>query len=430
MPNGVGVGMPGQGPGPGVGVGSPGYLQSAGSRAATPAQGGGGAGGLTHPSPSLPNRQVPQTPPSFGGMSVPTGGGRGPPFDQMNTDIAKIDPQTMSELKAELGLGNKDPTMMSFDEKTRLLNTYKSRQQAGPSNQAGPNARNQQGRGSKRNSVSPPDEVMTQHQEIPTKGESSPPAQKRVRRSPESSAPPNAQGPPGSQTPMAGLYPPSMMPPAIRSGPSFTPQMSHMSPGMMMQQGMVTAPQQMTQQFQPKSNQQQYMMHKMGAGDPQTFAPDVNQPRSAPPVFAPGGAGNVGNRPGQQQNKPSGNMMPPPSSPATNGAGKPPSQQQGVQGKSDGTAKTESSPRSGQQQQPPSVSAGAAPSPATSTSGQAGGGAGAPSRPSTASSITPVSSTAAAPPASAEAASSVAASVSASVQPTSGGSADPAKRGF
>ncbi|KAH8110800.1 hypothetical protein DFH11DRAFT_1730012 [Phellopilus nigrolimitatus] len=462
----------------GAGGGSPGYLQQAnpgaGSRAPTPGQGQGqGQGGpgqgqgLTQPSPSLANRTVPQTPPSFGQgagmpMPMPGGGGRGPPFDQMNADMQKIDPQTMNELKAELGLTGKDVLAMNFDEKSRLMSLFGRRNAAGPSNQANANARNQQGRGSKRNSVSPGDEVWAhsafppaphstqsthafarpQQHEGPLKGESSPPAQKRARRSPDQPAPPGVPGGPGGApnpgpgpNAMVGMYQPGpggMMPNGMQRGPPFTPQM-----GMMMHPGgMVTPqmPQQMTQQltqmqFQAKNpayHGNMQVMHKLGPADtPQPpFGPDANQPRSAPPLFAPGAGGpptgRPGPGPGQQQNKPGVGMMPPPSSPATNGAGKPPSQQQqqqqqhqqqqhqqqqqqqqGGSGKVEG--KTDSSPRSGPPQ-PPGSAGTSGPSPATPAPGSGPGQTGAPSpslanqpRPATATSNPPATTPQSAP---------------------------------
>lgn len=106
-------------------AGSPGFPQGSagtGSRAPTPAQTTGGS--ITQPSPSMGHRAVPATPPSFGGGSsgVAVPGGRGPPFDQiaqLSPELQKIDPATMNELRQELGLGNKEPSAMTLDERVR-----------------------------------------------------------------------------------------------------------------------------------------------------------------------------------------------------------------------------------------------------------------------------------------------------------------------
>ena len=42
---------------------------------------------------------------------------RGLGFEQENAELQKIDPQTMNELRTELGLGNKDVPQLSVDEK-------------------------------------------------------------------------------------------------------------------------------------------------------------------------------------------------------------------------------------------------------------------------------------------------------------------------
>ena len=148
---------------------------------------------MTQPSPSMANRTVPHTPPSFGGPQG-MGAGRGVPFEHMNAEILRIDPQTLNELRQELGLGNKEITSMSVDEKVRVvfrrlytcaypccrvdyynftnLGNNQVRHAlvsrlcqnkltflcTGPANAS----QNRQGRGSKRSSTSPGNEVSSQ----------------------------------------------------------------------------------------------------------------------------------------------------------------------------------------------------------------------------------------------------------------------------
>ncbi|EJD08563.1 MFS general substrate transporter [Fomitiporia mediterranea MF3/22] len=388
-------------------AGSPNFPQGAagsGSRAPTPAQPAGS--GITQPSPSMQHRSVPATPPNFGGMSVPPG--RGPPFEQINMELSKIDPATLNELRQELNLGNKDPAAMTLDEKNRLLNAFKHRSTAGPSNPA----RAQQGRGSKRNSVSPGDE----HAEIPSKGEASPPAQKRVRRSPEQPAPPTAgsagsappQGGPSNANPNPMMYQGGMVPNMRPAGAQFTPQMGPMiPPGMVMGPPGAPHPGMANQQF--KTNPAAYAnMMKMagmtmqqpmpgsGSGenisnmpsDPQQqqmqpLGSDLSQARAGPQPFP------AGQRPSMNQGK-----MLPPSSPATttniNGQGKPP---QNVQAKPENAGKVENSPRNAP---PPSASGPSGPNSSTPAPGPGQVGTSAPSpsltnqsRPTTAASNPP-----------------------------------------
>ncbi|KAL5513334.1 hypothetical protein ACEPAH_3733 [Sanghuangporus vaninii] len=383
-PNGVGGSV----------AGSPRFSQGnvgAGSRAPTPAQSSGS--GITQPSPSMAHRSVAATPPNFGGpsgMSVP--GGRGPAFDQvtqLTAELSKIDTATINELRQELGLGNKDTTTMSMEEKSRLVTAFKSRNAPGPSN----SARTQQGRGSKRNSVSPGDE----HAEIPAKDEASPPAQKRQRRSPEQALPP-APGPAGSApssgasnpSPAGAMFPPNIMPNGMRQGLPFTPQMNTMGvgqgppAGMMMPPGMVN---QQMPQFQKHPGQPYPNLQPMQKSDIQQaaqqpqFGTDPNQGRPGPPPF--GG----GQRPSINQGK-----MLPPNSPATstntNGQGKPASN---AQIKTEASGKIDSSPRNGP---PPPPSGLAGRSPPTPAPGQPGTAAQSPalatqSRPTTSTSNPP-----------------------------------------
>lgn len=119
-PGGSGVPAPNGVQGNAMNASSPGYAQgNSGSRAATPAQGQPGV--LTNPSPNMPHHTVPQTTPNFGGVP-PTG--RGLPFEQQLVEISKIDPQIMNELRAELGLGNKDTSSLSLEEKVGSLSFY------------------------------------------------------------------------------------------------------------------------------------------------------------------------------------------------------------------------------------------------------------------------------------------------------------------
>ncbi|KAJ7582260.1 hypothetical protein C8J56DRAFT_245729 [Mycena floridula] len=128
----------------------------------------------------------------------------------LNAEITKIPQQVLGQLKQELGLESKDLPSLTMDDKQRILQTFRNRQQqrtklpgqpnaaAGPSNmmagQQQPQQRNT--RPSKRNSTSPGDEDMNQG------NGSSPPATKRIRRSPLEQPP---------MTPMAAGYP--QMPP-------------------------------------------------------------------------------------------------------------------------------------------------------------------------------------------------------------------------
>ena len=122
------------------------------------------------------------------------------------------------------------------------------------------------------------------------------------------------------------------------------------------------------------------------SSDPTNFNPQIDPHRSAPPPFAPNGVvtpnsmSNLSNRPPMQQNKP-GQMMPPPSSPATNGKPGQPSNPQVKPEGPVGMMKTESSPRS-QASAPPGSAGGAGPStPAIAHAQTSNVGAPSPSQP-------------------------------------------------
>ncbi|GLB41577.1 hypothetical protein LshimejAT787_1001770 [Lyophyllum shimeji] len=183
----------------------PSQYQRSPSRAATPGQ---GQGGMMHPSPSIANRPPPGT-----GQMMPGG-----MMDaNLNNQLMAIPTATLSQIKQELGMDNKDLPSLTSQDKQRILTVYRTRQPgpqqnkpgggppdnaaAGPSNQMmqppnqqqrnNPQQRNpqqqtpqqqqqqqQQQRG-KRNSTSPGEE----HENLP-RNDSSPPDRKRLRRSP------------------------------------------------------------------------------------------------------------------------------------------------------------------------------------------------------------------------------------------------------
>ncbi|KAG6884398.1 hypothetical protein C0993_011594 [Termitomyces sp. T159_Od127] len=165
------------------------------SRAATPSQ---GQGGMLHPSPSMANRQPPGSI-----LSV----------EALNAQLMLVPQGTLAQISRGLGIEARDLSSLSVQEKSKILDALRrpapqpahpggvppDNASAGPSNQMmmqnpgqqrnpNPQQRNQQQplqRG-KRNSTSPGEE----HENIPHN--SSPPANKRLRRSPleQSAVPP------------------------------------------------------------------------------------------------------------------------------------------------------------------------------------------------------------------------------------------------
>ncbi|KAG6836502.1 hypothetical protein H0H93_007431 [Arthromyces matolae] len=178
------------------------------SRAATPSQ---GQGGMIHQSPSLANRQ----PPGPGNIQMPPGSG-----DSMNAQLMSMPQALVNQITKELNIEGKDISTFTMQDKTRILSLYRSKYMqpqpgnpgggppenaaAGPSNpmmqmpnqqqaQRIPQQRSQLQQRAKRNSTSPGEE----HESLPH--DSSPPANKRVRRSP-------------------------MEPPAVPPTPNYNPQ--------------------------------------------------------------------------------------------------------------------------------------------------------------------------------------------------------------
>ena len=128
-PNGPGANGAAGGP---AAAASPSHTQS-GSRAPTPA--------MSYNSPSMAHRANPQsgpqqvqgpqtgaptqqTPPGYGAPpSVPQGQNR-PAFDQVAVEFSRIDPQTMQDVKRDLGLAGKDNNQLSLEEKVISLRHF------------------------------------------------------------------------------------------------------------------------------------------------------------------------------------------------------------------------------------------------------------------------------------------------------------------
>lgn len=199
-------------PSPAFAPATAGGVPAGSSRAPTPA---GPNGALTHPSPGMAHRTVQQPqggPPSFGVAqpAPPPGAARGPPFESMVNELGKIDPQTMHELRMQLGMGNKNVNQMTPDEQNRLLSLYRQRQ-------AGPSGAATLGRPPKRASMSPEGE------QVDPKIETSPNSgQKRIRRTPPDGSggapPPPGVGAPGPSTQMQPPQPGQPMYPMIPGG--------------------------------------------------------------------------------------------------------------------------------------------------------------------------------------------------------------------
>ncbi|KAK0215003.1 hypothetical protein IW262DRAFT_1404295 [Armillaria fumosa] len=332
------------------------------SRTNTPGQGSM----MTNPSPSLMARQP------MGPM--------GPGTDQRHvqeqsflSEIMRIPPNMVGQLKQELGMDGKEPTAMTFDEKRRLVEAHRQRSRnpkpnptPGPSNpmMQPPNQRNVApqpppgARPTKRNSTSPGEETEQQ------RTESSPPDRKRPRRSPVGQPPlpypPHGQHPqpqpsplgvgPGGPPQQQG-QPPQMMNNMMRQpmgGPQMnggfqpgmpqmgtnpmTMSMSQMSGGPMgsMSPAMSALPGQtmMNTHMQPMPNmpnrdgqnpyrtQMQHQMHNRGmpgnTGSPASD-PNFSQGQQGPAPPGPGPQFNPAPGPNNRMQQKSMSMMPPPS---------------------------------------------------------------------------------------------------------------------
>ncbi|KAI0331696.1 hypothetical protein GY45DRAFT_601182 [Cubamyces sp. BRFM 1775] len=233
----------------------------------SPSNPGSPASAMTARSPSMSNRQPPM-------------------LEMLNTEILRMPPPTLQQLKQEMGLGDKDTAALTLEEKQQLVNHFRRGMKppnmpgpsAGPSGQPGPSpmqhpaslrtpqmapnappqgqqplqqqqGQNQQQRGAKRNSTSPGQEVSessvsshrasqtgstSQPEQLP-RNESSPPDRKRPRRSPGGEQVQQQQQ--QQQPPMTPIYPhPSQQPGA----PPMQPP--HMQQNGLMRGGMPMAP--------------------------------------------------------------------------------------------------------------------------------------------------------------------------------------------
>ncbi|KAI0091449.1 hypothetical protein BDY19DRAFT_991155 [Irpex rosettiformis] len=282
-------------------------------------------------SPSFANRQ-PQMPP-------------GTNLNQsrdsaVNTDFLKIESVRLNALKDELGLGNIDVPSLTTEDKTRIVVLARERgairdtqPKPGPLHNVQPGAQNrmppvlqpgqqrqlgapfaQQGLNQqriKRNSTSPGDETEQ------SQNDSSPPANKRLRTSPTGA---------DQQPPMAGLgFPPQS---SMHAGPGNPPHPQNvMMPMMPGANGSFASGPRMGNPSMAGSHiagpivqyrQSMSALHKnhIPPGAPNMMTTSAPSPAAADSPFdgssRPGNNQFPGNRPPQQQSKPS-TMMPPPS---------------------------------------------------------------------------------------------------------------------
>ncbi|KAI1786017.1 hypothetical protein LXA43DRAFT_82822 [Ganoderma leucocontextum] len=193
-------------------------------------------------SPSMAHRQVPGVP-GMAGMSMTP--------EMLTSELNRIPPPSLAKLKQDLGMGDKDLTIMTPEEKTQLVQlfrrgTMKPPNAPGPSSmppgqpgpgpmqpppgfrnvshppngQQQPPGQSQPHRGAKRNSTSPGQEA----EQLPgSRNESSPPANKRVRRSPAGEH---------AQPPMTPMYPPQGGHPGQPMHPQMPPNGMMVRPGM------------------------------------------------------------------------------------------------------------------------------------------------------------------------------------------------------
>ncbi|TBU56773.1 hypothetical protein BD310DRAFT_823001 [Dichomitus squalens] len=313
-----------------------------------------------HQSPSMAHRQVP-------GMA-----GLQPMSPEMLTqELNRIPPPSLHKLRQDLGMGDKDITTMTTEEKQALVSQFRRGGNMKPPNAPGPSnappghpgpgpmqppsglramshpqngqqsgqqplqpsqGQNQQQRGAKRNSTSPGQEA----EQLPSaRNESSPRENKRVRRSPaEGHAqppmtpmyppqhPPQQPGPPGQpmQLPNGMMQRPAQMQGMQYNGPPMAgmnnPMLGHglgtpqMSP---MQTPMNPPMMQPGQSGMVNPAMHQYRQQMQNIHKPPNM-PQHMMPSNAASPAADGQGGQPGNR--MAQGKPMGMMPPPPPSPA------------------------------------------------------------------------------------------------------------------
>ncbi|EKM50706.1 uncharacterized protein PHACADRAFT_264139 [Phanerochaete carnosa HHB-10118-sp] len=277
------------------------------------------AQGITAQSPLLANRQIrPQDP--MRQLQETT----------INQDLLKIESARLPELKHEAGLANKDLPSLTMDDKQRIVGLARARgllpkvsgpvppnaipgpsnpqpqmqpNQRGPIAQSPLTAHGQINRAMKRNSTSP-DENGEQSQS----NDSSPPANKRLRKSPDQppmmpmggmpGQPPH--GPPSGTMPRHGMVPFAGMPnnqPAMNmpGGHTGTP---HMGNAMLGHQPHMMTPQ--MAQHSPQYRQTMHALHKNNINNipqgPFNLAPSANASSPATSAESP-----YNNNPDQQQ---------------------------------------------------------------------------------------------------------------------------------